>query len=96
MMGLPDGLVLSYYGDDFTGSTDVMESLTFAGVKTVLFMSPPSAEQIAQFEGVKAIGVAGRTRALSPEEMARELVPVFTAFRALDTPIVHYKTCSTC
>ena len=50
MMGLPDGLVLSYYGDDFTGSTDVMESLTFAGVKTVLFMAPPSAEQIVQFE----------------------------------------------
>ena len=95
MSSLSDGLVLSYYGDDFTGSTDVMESLSFAGLKTVLFMSPPTAEQIAQFEGVKAIGVAGRTRAMSPAEMARELVPVFTTFRELDTPIVHYKTCST-
>jgi len=95
MSDLSDGLVLSYYGDDFTGSTDVMESLSFAGLKTVLFMSPPTAEQIAQFEDVRAIGVAGRTRAMSPQEMAQELVPVFTAFRSLETPIVHYKTCST-
>ena len=90
-----DGLILSYYGDDFTGSTDVMESLSFAGVKTVLFMAPPTAEQIAQFEGVMAVGVAGRTRSMSAQEMAQELVPVYTAFRELDTPIVHYKTCST-
>ena len=94
-MGLPDGLVLSYYGDDLTGSTDVMEVLSFAGVKTVLFMAPPSAEQIARFPGVKAVGVAGRTRSMSPEEMAGELLPVYRAFRALKTPIVHYKTCST-
>lgn len=90
-----DGLILSYYGDDFTGSTDVMESLSFAGVKTVLFMAPPSVEQLAQFEGVMAVGVAGRTRSMSAQEMARELVPVFSAFRELDTAIVHYKTCST-
>lgn len=94
-MGLPDGLVLSYYGDDFTGSTDVMEVLSFAGVKTVLFMAPPSAAQIARFPGAKAVGVAGRTRSMSPEEMADELLPVYRAFRALKTPISHYKTCST-
>ena len=91
----PDGLVLCYYGDDFTGSTDVMESLSFAGVKTVLFMAPPTAEQFALFDGVRAVGVAGRTRSMSTQEMVRELVPVFTAFRELDTPIVHYKTSST-
>jgi len=94
-MGLPDGLVLSYYGDDLTGSTDVMEVLSFAGVKTVLFMAPPSAEQIARFPGVKAVGVAGRTRSMSPDEMAGELLPVYRAFCDLKTPIVHYKTCST-
>ncbi|MBP9903617.1 MAG: hypothetical protein KBH45_19345, partial [Verrucomicrobia bacterium] len=29
-------LLLAYYGDDFTGSTDVMESLARAGLRTVL------------------------------------------------------------
>ena len=34
-------LLLTYYGDDFTGSTDVLESLTVGGVETVLFVEPP-------------------------------------------------------
>lgn len=88
-------LILSYYGDDFTGSTDVMESLSFAGVKTVLFLAPPTVEQIAQFSHVKAVGVAGRTRSMAPDDMVRELRPVYEAFKVLNTPIVHYKTCST-
>ena len=33
--------LLTFYGDDFTGSTAVMEVLSFAGVPTMLFMEPP-------------------------------------------------------
>jgi len=29
---LPSGPLLAYYGDDFTGSTDVMEAFSAAGV----------------------------------------------------------------
>ncbi len=94
-MAVSDRLVLSYYGDDFTGSTDVMEALTFAGVRTVLFLAPPEAGQIGRFEGVEAVGVAGRTRSMSPSEMGDELLPVYRRFRELGTPVVHYKTCST-
>ena len=88
-------LMLSYYGDDFTGSTDVMESLSFSGLKTVLFLGPPTSEQMAHFTDLRAVGVAGRTRSMAPGDMDRELVPVYEAFKALNTPIVHYKTCST-
>lgn len=88
-------LILSYYGDDFTGSTDVMESLSFAGVKTVLFLEPPTEAQIARFSDVRAVGVAGRTRSMAPDDMVCELRPVYEAFKVLGTPIVHYKTCST-
>jgi len=88
-------LILSYYGDDFTGSTDVMESLSFAGMKTVLFMSAPTNEQLARFADVRAVGVAGRTRSMAPDAMEKELMPVYEAFKKLHTPIVHYKTCST-
>ncbi len=36
------GLLYVYYGDDFTGSTDVLESLALAGIESVLFLGLPS------------------------------------------------------
>ena len=88
-------LLLAFYGDDFTGSTDVMEALTRAGIRTVLFLESPSPEQLQHFEGLQALGVAGVSRTMSPAEMDTELYPVFQQLRALGTPIVHYKVCST-
>ena len=40
------GLLLSYYGDDFSGSTDVMEALTVYGIPAALFLAPPDAETV--------------------------------------------------
>ena len=31
-------LLLTFYGDDFTGSTDALEQLTLAGVRAALFI----------------------------------------------------------
>ncbi len=90
-----NGLLLSFYGDDFTGSTDVLESLAKAGVKAVLFMHPPTAETLARRPGIQAVGVAGLTRSMSPESMERELWPALTALRSLGARHVHYKVCST-
>lgn len=89
-------LLLAYYGDDFTGSTDVMEALTWNGVRTVLFLEPPTAELLAsRFAGIGALGVAGISRSLPPDEMERELNPVFAALAGYNSRIVHYKVCST-
>ncbi|CAN5887109.1 hypothetical protein BH24BAC1_BH24BAC1_38990 [soil metagenome] len=33
-----NGIFLSFYGDDFTGSCDVMESLTLNGLPCALFL----------------------------------------------------------
>lgn len=88
-------LRLAYYGDDFTGSTDALEFLTRAGLKTALFLRPPTVEQLARFPDLDAIGVAGLTRSLAPEDMERELRPAFSALRALRPAHVHYKVCST-
>jgi len=38
-MAKPHNLLLAYYGDDFTGSTDALEFLSRAGIKTVLFIT---------------------------------------------------------
>lgn len=88
-------LLLAYYGDDFTGSTDALEFLTRAGIRTVLFISPPTSEQLLSYKGLQAVGVAGMTRAMPPAEMAQTLRPAFTALRNLNPRHVHYKVCST-
>jgi uncharacterized protein YgbK (DUF1537 family) len=88
-------LLLSFYGDDFTGSTDAMESLTLAGVRTMLFIDPPDAARLARYPGLRAVGVAGLTRSMTPDAMEAELRPAFAKLKALGAPIVHYKVCST-
>jgi uncharacterized protein YgbK (DUF1537 family) len=88
-------LHLAFFGDDFTGSTDALESLTRAGLRTVLFMAPPSAGLLASFPRLDAVGVAGLTRALAPDAMEAELRPAFRALQALRPRHVHYKVCST-
>ncbi len=87
--------LLSYYGDDLTGSTDVMEALASRGVPTVLFTAAPSPEQRARFPGTRAIGIAGTSRSESPAWMVRNLTPAFAALRALEAAVCHYKVCST-
>ncbi len=89
------GLLLAYYADDFTGSTDALESLAQAGLKTVLFLDPPTPAQLAQFPGLRAFGIVGGSRVMSVAEMNRELPPAFKALKRSGAAILHYKTCST-
>lgn len=87
--------VLAFYGDDFTGSSAVMEVLTFAGVPTVMFLDPPDAATLECFGQYRAIGIASTSRARSPEWMDRHLPAAYAALKALGAPVTHYKTCST-
>ncbi len=86
---------IAFYGDDFTGSTDVMEVLQWAGIPTVLFLAPPDRDQLAKFASCEAFGVAGNSRSMSPEKMEGELRPILRELRDSGAEIVHYKTCST-
>jgi len=94
-MSADAGLLLSYYGDDFSGSTDVMEALTVRGLTTVLFLRPPAASDLRRFAGCRAVGVAGVSRSRPPAWMSARLPPVFAALKALGAPLCHYKVCST-
>jgi 3-oxoisoapionate kinase len=88
-------LLYAFYGDDFTGSTDVLESLGIHGVDAVLFTRPPTARDLAAFSHCRAIGIAGESRSRSPEWMSRNLPAIFRALRRLHAPVNHYKVCST-
>ena len=92
---LPDGLWLAFYGDDFTGSTDVLEAFTASGVPTVLFLQPPRPQDLARFPEARCVGLAGQSRGKSPAWMREHLPPVFESLSSLGAPIVQYKVCST-
>lgn len=86
---------LAFYGDDFTGSTDALEVLAFAGLRCALFLAPPTPQALAALGPLDAFGVAGDSRAMTPAEMDTALPSVFAALAASGAPIVHYKVCST-
>ncbi len=88
-------LLMSFYGDDFTGSTDAMESLARAGVRTLLFTEPPTAEALREFPDLQAVGVAGFGRTMSTTEMDETLPAIFSRLKDLGAPLFHYKVCST-
>jgi uncharacterized protein YgbK (DUF1537 family) len=88
-------LVLGFYGDDFTGSTDAMEALDQYGLKTVLFLKVPDEEMLDRFQDIDCVGVAGTARAKGLRDMEEELVPVYQFFQQLNPYFVHYKVCST-
>lgn len=92
---LPAGPLVAFYGDDFTGSSASMEALAFAGLETVLFLAPPTPERLAAFRHCRGIGIAGVARSRSPAWMDEHLPPIFADLKALGTPILHYKVCST-
>jgi hypothetical protein len=83
----------AFVGDDFTGSTDVLEQLAEGGVPAVLFLRTPDAALRARFPEARAIGLASDARSRSPEWMDAELPAMFAALS--DAELIHYKTCST-
>ncbi|NBO01794.1 MAG: four-carbon acid sugar kinase family protein, partial [Betaproteobacteria bacterium] len=93
--GLPSGPLLAYYGDDFTGSTDVMEAFSAAGVPTVLFVQAPSPQVLSRFANMRCVGLAGTSRGRDPAWMREHLPAAFNSLRQLGAPILQYKVCST-
>ncbi|PMS33106.1 3-oxo-isoapionate kinase OiaK [Paraburkholderia rhynchosiae] len=92
---LGEGLLLAYYGDDFTGSTDAMEAMTAAGVPTVLCLDTPTPDLLTRFPDARCVGLAGSSRGRSPEWMRDVLPAAFAGLAALGAPVLQYKVCST-
>ncbi|HTD96454.1 MAG TPA: four-carbon acid sugar kinase family protein [Edaphobacter sp.] len=88
-------MLYTFYGDDFTGSTDVLEQLASNHVPAVLFLGSPSPRHLANFPHAQAIGIAGDSRSRSPQWMTENLPALFTTLKSFNAPINHYKVCST-
>jgi 3-oxoisoapionate kinase len=91
--GLP-ARVISWYGDDFTGSTDVLEVLA-PHMPAVLFLRRPDDRAFAQFSEYAAFGLAGSSRSEHPEWMEIHLAGAFEWLASLGSAVCHYKVCST-
>jgi uncharacterized protein YgbK (DUF1537 family) len=88
--------LLSFYGDDFTGTTSTAEALTMSGIPTIIFVKPPTAQFLRNhFPKVHAIGVAGISRSLPTENLVKVLKPTFQRMKTYGTPLFLYKICST-
>ena len=92
---LPQGPLVAWLGDDFTGSAATMEALAFAGVPSVLFLDVPTKAQLAHFPDAQGIGIATTARSHSPEWMQDNLPEIFSWLAGTGAPVVHYKVCST-
>jgi 3-oxoisoapionate kinase len=94
-MRLPDGPLVAFYGDDYTGSSAAMEALAFAGLQTTLFLEMPTPQRLAAAADCRGIGIAGVARSRNNEWMERNLPPIFSTLAEIGAPISHYKVCST-
>ena len=94
-MSLPEGPLVAWLGDDFTGGAAVAETLAFAGLPAAMFLEPPTPEMLSRFPGLRGIGLATTARAESPDWMNAHLPELYAALKATGAPLVHYKACST-
>lgn len=92
---MPTPPLISFYGDDLTGSTDAMEALASQGVPTALFTAPPSDADLARFPDLRAVGIAGTSRSETPAWMEAHLAPALARLREIGADLCHYKVCST-
>ncbi|MGW8482121.1 four-carbon acid sugar kinase family protein [Microbacterium sp. NPDC055903] len=89
-------LRVGYYGDDFTGSVDVLLQFARHGWSGRLFVGLPSpAELRAAASENDVVGIAGIARSLPTDLMDAEVRPVLEALLALEPHVVQYKACST-
>jgi uncharacterized protein YgbK (DUF1537 family) len=83
---------LGCIADDFTGATDVANSLARAGMRTVLTVGVAG---LATGLEADAIVVALKSRTIPPDEAVQENVEVCRALRALGARQIYQKICST-
>jgi uncharacterized protein YgbK (DUF1537 family) len=95
-MNSQDHALITFYGDDFTGSSDALGQYHRFGLHAIMFFKLPPRdvlEEAARTHDV--VGIAGISRSLPTEKMEAEVRPVFEAFRRLGSAFVQYKICST-
>lgn len=92
----PERVLISFYGDDFTGTTATAETLMQSGLPAVIFTEPPSLSYLQEhFPGVRAVGISGIARTLPADRLQQTIEPIFLTLKSYHSLIYLYKVCST-
>lgn len=84
-----------WYGDEFIGTAETLATVAAAGLRSCLFLAPPTAEQWARVGPLDVLGIAGDSRGWSQAAIAERLAPVREFFHRLDPAVTHYQCAST-
>ena len=99
MNGMPEESArprVVFYGDDFTGSVDVLLQFARHGWSGRLFVGVPDAALLREAAAEHdVVGIAGIARSLPTDEIGAEVRPALEALRDLEPRVVQYKACST-
>lgn len=85
-------MFLGCIGDDFTGSSDLANTLAKAGMRTVQYSGVPTDPAGAD---VQAGVVALKSRSIDPQEAIRQSLEALTWLQAQDCEQIFFKYCST-
>lgn len=86
----------TFYGDDFTGSTDALMQFTRFGLRSLLLFDVPTPESLASLaDQYDVVGIAGIGRSLSADDLEAEVRPALEALHSAGPELVQYKMCST-
>ncbi|MGJ8586104.1 MAG: four-carbon acid sugar kinase family protein [Marinosulfonomonas sp.] len=84
-----------WYGDDFTGATDMLATIAERGHRAFLFLEVPDDAKLADIGALDAIGIAGATRTMGNADIASKLDRAGRFFRDSECKVLNYKCCST-
>lgn len=87
------GLVLGCIGDDYTGSSDLANALTRAGLRTLQTIGVPSGD--LELPEADAVVVALKSRSIAPEDAVAMALPARAWLKARGARHVMFKVCST-
>ncbi len=84
-----------FVGDDFTGASDTLATLSRAGLKALLYPRVPDTVDDRDAAALDAVGIATGLRGLGPEAGRRVMQGLAAQLAAIEADFVHFKTCST-
>lgn len=84
-----------FLGDDFTGASDTLATLSRVGLRGRLFLSSEALLDCQDLSELDAVGVATATRSMKPEAIKMALTQLGKELAFLNPRVVHYKVCST-
>jgi len=87
------GVVLGCIGDDYTGSSDLANALTRAGLRTIQTIGVPADD--LDLPEADAVVVALKSRSIAPEDAVAMALPARAWLKARGARHVMFKVCST-